>query len=184
MPACSLWRWWCCRCKVCANGLIVNLKHQICACVGKEGSEEKRSKLSHWIVQSCAPRPTHDWSCFLVPWCKSIVGSADAKWCYFFLMLVQIRGKALALIPGGSDLVFQTLKLPTRAIWGSLCGLLARGFFLCFLWHVLLTLPVIGNNQLFLTVRNWEIRKNVKRLSKGCSTWLGFSSGKGWSGTF
>lgn len=122
--------------------------------------------------------------CFLVPWCKSIVGSAHAKWRYFLLLLVQIRGKALALIPGGSDLVFQTLKLPTPAIWGSLCRLLAQGFFLCFLWHVLLTLPMIGNNQLFLTVRNWELRKNVKCLSKGCSTWLGFSSGKGWSGAF
>lgn len=132
MPTCSLWQRWCCRCKVCANWLIINLKNQISACVGKEGIWRKRSKLSHWIVQSCASQPTHDWSCFLVPWYKSIVNSADAKWHYFLLTLVQIRGKVLAFIPGGSDLVFQSLKLPTSAIWGCLWEPLAVGSWFAF----------------------------------------------------
>ena len=142
MPTYSLWQRWCRRRKVYANWLIANLNSQVCAYVGKEEIWRKRSKFSPWIVQSCAAQPMCGvCTCFLAPWCKSVGNSAAAKWHYFFLRVVQIRGKVLAFVPGGSDLVFPVSEatsichvgLPPRAVS---CRLLLCFFcsVFCLLW--------------------------------------------------
>ena len=170
MPTYSLWQWWCCRCKVCANWLIVNLKNQICACVRKEGTWRKRSKFSHWIVQSCASQPMHGvWTCFLVPWYKSIVKSADAKWHYFHFGANQRKGSCFHSqrkwfgFPGSEATNICHLGMPLRAVSCRLLLCIFCNVF-CLLW---LWWETISNFLLWGTV-------NLGRM------WVGLSSGKGW----